>query len=1129
MKYNITPAERDFWIRIEDLSRFLIKGELKKYHPDDPRHTPYWRELKRLCIEGRWFQDFNGWRYGPGRLLFYRHFCTIIDTDKKENVRRKIQPLIRDIEWHRAYYMLECSGFSGWTEDDKYTSDLRIFKVRKNYDTADILSMPELFTPNGKFKEYIDPRENIFMVHDQPKGLPMYWNPAKNHMELGSRGGGKSYWYSLAGAKYQMVFDGVKYYTKENRINPPKVEVLIGSGRADKSSEFCKKIEDSMNELATDNSKGAWGKHTDADHRPSPFYKDMKGSLEVNNKAKNNPWRHEYEKKINGRWIDGFGTGSLIYHVNYSPNKRDSAEAGAGGRYTEVYYEETGLCFAPLTKVRMYDGSIKFIQDIHKGDVVMGHDGSPRLVEDTTMGYDKMYEIDQTFGKPYTVNSKHRLCLYDKYNKAHGDNYYITNPVEFLKFSKAKQREQYGYKNECLNFDHQNTNLDPYFLGYWLGDESVKSQRITVDKSEVEVLNYLKDYYSLLNLDYSEYKNLRSSNVLTITGKKRSGKYNPMSEALRRDGVWYNKHIPIEYIHNSKTNRLKLLAGLIDSDGSYSSKGKGRYEITVQKRKQLAEQIQYLATTLGLRCVVSTRIRTKGYGGKKVTPRVQYRIRISGDIHQIPCLIPRKKCEAKSYMKNHLMTSIKVSYSHEGQYHGIVLKDNPLFLLADGTVVHNTEKVIDAHLSNRATVDTGKKFGSEYFLGTSGNMETIQPTKKIFTHPIDYKCLEFVDFREGSGKTAFFLPSYITNNEYKDKNGNTDLDAAIEHYNAEAAVAAESNDPNILRMYYMNWPMVISHMWQTNKGSILPAAEAEEVEKKLMKNNLYQKVGTPIKLFWSDQVQRGIDYEIDHQAQPFYEFPIESDSQRTSLDGAIMIYEFPRETNGTVPNDMYFITHDPYVSDEWDKGGSLGTAHVWLSPKYWDQLSTTGPLVASYIGKAKGGKKEYYQNLEKLLAFYGNPVRGLAYEANRGEYCRSYFVKRKKAHLLALRPQYQVGSNIYQRQVTQYGYIIGNKIQKIEKLDDLADFLLQELDYGDAKYPLITTMADIFTMRQIKMYDLDGNFDAVSSVMLAPIYIAELEHQLLNDKRGKNKRHNPLTFLSKNTKLFRHEENAYTS
>ena len=242
---------RDDWIKIEDLTRFLLPdNKVIPYHYDDPRHTPYWRRLKKTCVEGFWGEDFGNYRFMPGRLFFYGNFCTIEHTDPDEQVRRFMKPLIGDIEWERAYMYLEADGFSGWSEDEFYTSDRDIINYRKNYDIIKTARQAQFFTKDGKFKEFIDPRENIRMLHDKPKGLPLYKNTKSNIIEIGSRRGGKSYWYSLGGALYAIIFDRIKYYTDNNRLNPPTAKVLIGSGRTDKSSEFCDKIETAMNYLA---------------------------------------------------------------------------------------------------------------------------------------------------------------------------------------------------------------------------------------------------------------------------------------------------------------------------------------------------------------------------------------------------------------------------------------------------------------------------------------------------------------------------------------------------------------------------------------------------------------------------------------------------------------------------------------------------------------------------------------------------------------------------------------------------------------------------------------------------------------------------------------------------------------
>lgn len=185
------------YIRIENLAQFLIK-EIKTYHPDDPRHTPYWASLKKKCIEGIWGNEFGGYRYMPGKLFFYGNFGTILDVNEEQNTRTAIKPLIRDIEWERSYMVLEAEGFSGWSEDDEFTSDYWVNNLNKaSLPSAHVIDKwaPSkkkrylaLLKKDGTLKTFISPRENIRSIHKNPKGVPLYWNPTKNISELGARG-----------------------------------------------------------------------------------------------------------------------------------------------------------------------------------------------------------------------------------------------------------------------------------------------------------------------------------------------------------------------------------------------------------------------------------------------------------------------------------------------------------------------------------------------------------------------------------------------------------------------------------------------------------------------------------------------------------------------------------------------------------------------------------------------------------------------------------------------------------------------------------------------------------------------------------------------------------------------------
>ena len=133
-----------------------------------------------------------------------------------------------------------------------------------------------------------------------------------------------------------------------------------------------------------------------------------------------------------------------------------------------------------------------------------------------------------------------------------------------------------------------------------------------------------------------------------------------------------------------ESNRLNLLAGLIDSDGY---KADTNYEIT-QVRKELAEQIAVLARSLGFYVHLKkkrTSIASTGFVGEA------YRMSICGDVWRIPVLVERKKIPEASRVKNTLLTGIKVTKLEVDDYYGFTIDRDHLFCLADFTVTHNTE------------------------------------------------------------------------------------------------------------------------------------------------------------------------------------------------------------------------------------------------------------------------------------------------------------------------------------------------------------------------------------------------------------------------------------------------------
>lgn len=326
------------FIKIKSKEPWILK-EIEQYHPDSPRHTIYWKNLKRNAIEGVWGEDFNNeFRYMPPKLWYYINFGLIQDEDRKTKARREIRPKLSDVMWELAYACMEARGFSGFKSDTNRTADKKILSFSKSSTPVSNLDTSLYFKPGGAFKDYITPRECLRSRHKEQLGCPVYDNPASNLMILGARGGGKSYYIAIAELLHEVLFDGAKEYTQHSIEHPTKVEVFLGSAIASKSTETSQKILAAHNALAIKKEFGAWGEIHEYDYEPSPFYKDMTGDIGPNNMK--SPWRHEFTEKVNGRWVTG-GTKSVLKHGVYTT---ENPQVAAGGRYTMMFTEEVGLC-----------------------------------------------------------------------------------------------------------------------------------------------------------------------------------------------------------------------------------------------------------------------------------------------------------------------------------------------------------------------------------------------------------------------------------------------------------------------------------------------------------------------------------------------------------------------------------------------------------------------------------------------------------------------------------------------------------------------------------------------------------------------------------------------------------------
>jgi DNA-directed RNA polymerase beta subunit len=396
-------------------------------------------------------------------------------------------------------------------------------------------------------------------------------------------------------------------------------------------------------------------------------------------------------------------------------------------------------CFDPKTEILLWNGDIKLAEDIVVGDILIDENGNPTRVKSTCSGHKNMFEINpkkNNYNK-YTVTDNHILTLkvrqHNTINLIQKKN---RNPYHEVKFFDKKELkfiyksfknsidaenfsknldddilditiEKYNklsknikdllvlFKCNNVNWDKKNVEIDSYILGLWLGD-GLRSGRgfVTADK---EILEHLNNWAEDNNFKIKFYKKY----MYGISCKNDSPNKISFRKLLSKYNLVKNKHIPKEYLINDRETRLKLLAGIIDSDGNVRSNG---HEIRISqgpRNENIIDDILFLAQSLGFSCHINegksqwTHKFKNGYSEKRYSTYKE--ITITGkNLYEIPTILPRKKLNKHISLTNEkrsdsfLQSPFKLKEVGFKKFVGWQLENSGRFLLKDFSVTHNT-------------------------------------------------------------------------------------------------------------------------------------------------------------------------------------------------------------------------------------------------------------------------------------------------------------------------------------------------------------------------------------------------------------------------------------------------------
>lgn len=155
-----------------------------------------------------------------------------------------------------------------------------------------------------------------------------------------------------------------------------------------------------------------------------------------------------------------------------------------------------------------------------------------------------------------------------------------------------------------LETESRSLPIDPYILGAWLGDGTSVHASLTCALGDVE--HWMAAIAESGFVPVAHFPPERAVRIgITCTpGPGRQSR--SFGGALRRLGLLGNKHVPDTYLSASLPQRLALLQGLMDTDGSLN-RGQAEFVSTEQR---LAEAVLFLARSLGWRATIHE-FRTK--------------------------------------------------------------------------------------------------------------------------------------------------------------------------------------------------------------------------------------------------------------------------------------------------------------------------------------------------------------------------------------------------------------------------------------------------------------------------------------------------------------------------------------
>lgn len=385
----------------------------------------------------------------------------------------------------------------------------------------------------------------------------------------------------------------------------------------------------------------------------------------------------------------------------------EALEGGLGKGELGVIIGPTsfGKCLS-VNEIVMTPTGLAHVGDINVGDYLIGSNGKKTKVLGVFPQLTKrpIYKVTFTDGSYYECDEEHILPVNSfyqrsgkKYDKAVHKKVYLPDTSfvnmtlrEIMDSGLFRRKHRHNFATPIckpVQFEKRETNCDPYILGVLIGDGCFTNHTFCVHDDDYSIV---ESVLSLLPSDigYSKRYNKPKLNEVRL--------FKPFWDKLSKDVditcKSEDKYIPELYLTNDLESRIRLLQGLMDTDGFVMKSG---YCCFNTKSKKLAKDFCFLVRSLG--GIASVHEKNSRYYNKKYEEYrdcgVNYEVSFGLFDSSIKVsTLERKQSRVKYLSENKFHKFIdNIEYLREDDaVCFLVDADDHLFLTRDFNVTHNT-------------------------------------------------------------------------------------------------------------------------------------------------------------------------------------------------------------------------------------------------------------------------------------------------------------------------------------------------------------------------------------------------------------------------------------------------------